>query len=130
MRRAHARPPQSLGGYALVGALSGPGVCLTVTIMLAGLLLGRRALLGVTFVSGLAVAAVGWAMVHGVMAPPSARDVSMTNPVAWIRTLSVTFFAVSLFSALMVAVVGRIEAALRTARSETRRRERAGLSPQ
>jgi len=33
----------ALMGYVHVGVFSGPGVCLMVTVMLAGLLLGRRA---------------------------------------------------------------------------------------
>ena len=115
----------SLGGYATVGTLSGPGVCLTVALMLAGLLLGRRAMLGVSIATGLAMTAIGWAMVHGRLPAPSARDISMTNPVAWIRTLSVTFLAIGLFGGMMLAVIARIEASLRLARSETRRRERA-----
>ena len=115
----------SLGGYALVGILSGPGVCMTVTLMLAGLLLGRRAMIGLTLVSALAVGTLGWAMVHGAIAAPAERDVAMTNGVAWIRTLTITFLALSLFGTLMLAVVSRIETALRLARSETRRREQA-----
>ena len=35
----------ALSGYAFVGTLSGPGVSTTVTLMLAGLLLGRRAMI-------------------------------------------------------------------------------------
>jgi signal transduction histidine kinase/CheY-like chemotaxis protein len=115
----------SIGGYATVGTLSGPGVSLTVTLMLAGLLLGREAMIGLTIVSGVAVAVVGWAMVHGRLPAPSAADISMTNPVAWTRTLVVTFLGVGLVGGLMLAVVGRIESSLRLARSETRRRERA-----
>src|SRR4051812_24298024 len=41
----------ALMGYAHVGVLSGPGVCLTVTLMLAGLLLGRRAMIALTVLS-------------------------------------------------------------------------------
>lgn len=115
----------SLGGYATVGTLSGPGVCLTVCLMLAGLLLGRRAMIAVTLAAGLAMSAIGWAMVGGRLPAPSPRDVSMTNPVMWLRTLSITFLAVGLFGGMMLAFVGRIEASLSLARSETRRRERA-----
>ncbi len=115
----------SLGGYATVGTLSGPGVCLTVCLMLAGLLLGRRAMIGVTIAASAAMTAIGWAMVHGHLPAPSQRDISMTNPSMWIRTLSITLLAVGLFGGMMLAVIGRIEASLRLARSETRRRERA-----
>jgi signal transduction histidine kinase len=114
-----------IAGYALVGILSGPGVCLTVGLMLAGLLLGRRAMLTLIVLSACAVGAVGWAMVHGVLPAPAPADVAMTSGVTWIRSLALSFLAVSLFGALLLAVVSRIETALRLARSETRRRERA-----
>jgi signal transduction histidine kinase/CheY-like chemotaxis protein len=115
----------SIAGYAIVGVLSGPGACLAVTLMLAGLLLRGRAMIGLIIASGCAVSAVGWAMVHGVLPPPVGHDVAMTSGTAWIRSLAVTFLALSLFGGLMIAVVSRIETALRLARSETRRRERA-----
>jgi signal transduction histidine kinase/CheY-like chemotaxis protein len=115
----------SIGGYATVGTLSGPGVCLTVALMLAGLLLGRNAMIGLTFGAGAAVAAVGWAMVHGRLRAPAPVDIAMTNPVAWLRTLTVTFLAVGLFGSLLLAVIGRIEDSLRLVGSEIRRRERA-----
>jgi signal transduction histidine kinase/CheY-like chemotaxis protein len=115
----------SIGGYATVGTLSGPGVCLTVSLMLAGLLLGRRAMIGLTIAAAAVLAAVGFAMVHGELPAPAPADISMTNPVAWFRTLTVTFLAVGLFGSLMLAVIIRIEASLTLARSETQRRESA-----
>jgi len=115
----------TIAGYLFVGMLSGPGVCLTLALMLSGLLLGRRVMLGLTALSALVVAAIAWAMVHGRIPAPNPHDVSMTNGVAWMRTLGVTFLAMSLFGGFMLAVVARIEGALRLARFETRRREQA-----
>jgi len=115
----------AVGGYSVVGVLSGPGVCLTVTLMLAGLLCGRRAMLGLSAAAAVAVAGVGWAMVNGHIPAPNPSDIAMTNPSSWIRSLTVTFAAIGLFGALMLAVVARIERSLALARSETLRREQA-----
>lgn len=115
----------SFGGYAMVGALSGPGVVMMVTLMLSGLLLGPRAMIATTIAAGVGVTLVAWAMVTGRIPPPSVLDVSMTQASTWARSLSVTFFAISLFGGLMVALVTRMEHWLRLARQETLRREQA-----
>ncbi len=115
----------SLMGYVHVGVFSGPGVSLTVTIMLAGLLLGRRVMVSLTVLSALFLSAVAWAVVTGHLKPPDPFDVDMTLARTWIRSLSVTFFALSLFGGLMLAVVTRMENALRLARQETLRRQQA-----
>jgi two-component system, cell cycle sensor histidine kinase and response regulator CckA len=78
-----------------------------------------------TAVSGVAVAGIGWAMVSGVVDAPRPADVSMTNPVVWLRTLTITFMSIALFGGLMLAVVNRIETSLRLARKETLLREQA-----
>jgi signal transduction histidine kinase/ActR/RegA family two-component response regulator len=115
----------ALAGYAHVGTLSGPGVCLTVTLMLAGLLLGQRAMIGLTAASVVVVATIAWAMVSGHIEAPAPVDVDMTLARTWVRSAGVTFFAISLFGGLMVAVVTRMERSLRLARQETLRREQA-----
>jgi signal transduction histidine kinase/ActR/RegA family two-component response regulator len=115
----------ALMGYVRVGVFSGPGVCLTVTLMLAGLLLGRRAMVVLTVLSALVLTGVAWAMVTGHLPPPNPLDIDMTRARTWVRSLSVTFFAISLFGGLMVAVVTRMERALRLASQETLRREQA-----
>jgi signal transduction histidine kinase len=115
----------TLMGYARVGVLSGPGVCLMVTLMLAGFLLGRREMIGLTIAAALALGAMAWAIVTGHLPAPHAADVEMTSAGTWLRSLSVTFFAISLFGGLMVVVVTRMDRALRVARQETLRREQA-----
>jgi signal transduction histidine kinase/ActR/RegA family two-component response regulator len=115
----------AVAGYASVGVLSGPGVCLTVTLMLAGLLLGRRVMIWLTAAAGVLLAMAGWAMVTGHIVAPAAHDVDMTSPRVWLRSLGVTFFAISLFGGMMVALVTRMERSLRLAHQETLRRERA-----
>jgi signal transduction histidine kinase/ActR/RegA family two-component response regulator len=112
-------------GYTQVGVLSGPGTCLAVTIMLTGLLLGRRAMILVTVASALILTAVAWAVVTGRLPAPLTQNVDMTSARTWVRSLGVTFLAISLFGGLMVAVVTRMERSLRVARQETLRREHA-----
>lgn len=115
----------ALSGYAFVGTLSGPGVSTTVTLMLAGLLLGRRTMIALTIGSALAAGCIGWAMVNGYIPAPHPRDVSMSSGVVWIRSLTVTFMAIAFFCGLMLAVVTRMESSLQLARQETLRREHA-----
>ncbi|HEY6077217.1 MAG TPA: ATP-binding protein [Polyangiaceae bacterium] len=115
----------SLGGYAFVGVMSAPGVGLMVTLMLTGLLLGRRAMLGLTIASALALTLIAWAMVSGRIPPPNLHDISMVRAATWFRSLSMTFLAIGLFGGLMVALVTRMEDWLRLAQQETLRREQA-----
>lgn len=115
----------ALMGYVQVGVFSGPGVCLMVSLMLSGLLLGRRVMIGLTVTSAVVLSGVGFAMVTGRLPAPVPADVDMTSARTWIRSLSVTFLAISLFGGLMLAVVTRMENALRLARQETLRREQA-----
>jgi signal transduction histidine kinase/ActR/RegA family two-component response regulator len=112
-------------GYLQVGVLSGPAAALTITLMLAGLLLGGRVMIGLTIVAGVVLSWMAWAVVTGHLPAPNAADVDMTLGRTWARSLGVTFLANSLFGGLMVAVVSRMERSLRLARQETLRREQA-----
>ena len=115
----------SIAGYASVGFLSGPGAALTITLMLSGLLLGRRAMIALGIFCAASLSAIAWAMVNGVLPAPHPTDISMTAGLSWARSLGTTFLAIGLFGSLMVALVTRMERALRLARSETLRREQA-----
>jgi signal transduction histidine kinase len=115
----------ALAGYASIGVLSGPGVCLTVTLMLAGLLLGRRAMIGLTLFAAVLLSLIAWAMVTGRIASPNPVDVDMRLARTWVRSLGVTFLAITFFGGMMLAVVTRMERSLRLARQETLRREQA-----
>jgi signal transduction histidine kinase/ActR/RegA family two-component response regulator len=96
-----------------------------VTLMLTGLLLGRRAMVGVAAFCALAIGCVAWAMVTGRIPQPAPNDVSMGEPRTWLRSTAVAFLAISLFGGLMVALVERMERGLRLAKQETLRREHA-----
>jgi signal transduction histidine kinase len=115
----------AIAGYAFAGFLSGPGIVMMMTLMLAGLLLGRRVMIGATLVCLGAVSLTAWAMVHGHLPAPPANDHDMTRGLPWLRSLSVSFFAISIFGGLVTAVVTRMERSLLLARQETRLRERA-----
>jgi signal transduction histidine kinase/ActR/RegA family two-component response regulator len=115
----------SLAGYAFAGYVSGCGASLTVTMLLAGLLLGRRAMIMLLFACAMVLGLIAWAMVNGHLAAPPPADSSMVSGVAWTRSLAMTFVAIALFCGLIVAVVTRIEQALRFAREETLRRQQA-----
>ncbi|HET9959577.1 MAG TPA: ATP-binding protein [Polyangiaceae bacterium] len=115
----------SIAGFAMVGFLSGPGVALTITLMLSGLLLGRRVMVSLILISALIVGGIAWAAVTGHIAPPPSADLAMTKAVPWLRSVGVTFLGISLFGSLMVSFIGRIESSLRLAQSETLRREQA-----
>ncbi|HVZ71059.1 MAG TPA: ATP-binding protein [Polyangia bacterium] len=112
-------------GFMFAGFLSGPGVSLTVTLLLAGLLLGPRAMIGLTLFALAAISLVAWAIVTKHLPPPNPHDHDMTLALPWARSLTVTFLAISVFGGSMIAVVARMERSLRLARQETRLRERA-----
>ncbi|HYQ17751.1 MAG TPA: ATP-binding protein [Polyangiaceae bacterium] len=115
----------ALMGYSRVGVLSGPGVSLMVALMLAGLLLGHRAMIGLTVLAAAVLSVIAWAIVSGHFPAPHPADIDMRRAGTWARSLLVTFFAISLFGGLMVVVVTRMERALLLARQETLRREQA-----
>lgn len=115
----------AVAGYGFVGYLSGPAVLLAVMLMLAGLLLGHKALIALTAASALSVTVIAWAMVSGHIPAPDPRDIAMTSGSGWARSLTVTFIAIGFFAGMTVAVVARIERALALAGRETLRREHA-----
>ena len=115
----------SLVGYAMVGFLSGPAVVLTLTLVLAGLLLGNRVMLILSALIAVGLGCIAWAMIHGLIPTPNPSDVSMARATAWVRTLTVTFLSIGLLGTLMIGLVSRLEQSLTQARTETLLREQA-----
>lgn len=115
----------SVVGFALVGFLAGPGVAMTVTLVLAGLLLGARAMIALTVAAVIAVALIAYGMVSGVLPVPHPEDTSMTSVPSWVRSVGVTVLGTVLLGGLMVAVVNRIERSVRLAQDEAARRAQA-----
>jgi len=101
----------ALMGYSRVGVLSGPGVSLMVALMLAGLLLGHRAMIGLTVLAAAVLSVIAWAIVSGHFPAPHPADIDMRRAGTWARSLLVSFVASSLFGGLMVVVVTRMERA-------------------
>lgn len=115
----------ALSGYAAVGFLSAPGTVLAMSIMLGGLLLGRRVMFVLTACAAVVIAGIAWGMVTGRLSPPHELTTDVREPVAWARTIGISFFAIGLFGALLLAVIARMERSLEIARAETVRRELA-----
>jgi signal transduction histidine kinase/CheY-like chemotaxis protein len=115
----------ALSGFALMGPVSGPAVVLTVTLLLAGLLLGTRSMLVISAVVAGLLGVIAWAMSHSAMPVPSASEVPLTRPVTWFRATSVMFVAIWVLGSLMTGLVARLERSLAQARTETLRREQA-----
>lgn len=112
-------------GYLLLGFLGGPTAGLGATLLLSGLLLGRRALWIVVAVSAGMVAAIGLGMVAGWIPVPPADAVSFTSGRVWARTMFVAFSFLALSTVAIVDLVDELERAVERARSETRRRAEA-----
>ncbi|HEY5962297.1 MAG TPA: response regulator, partial [Polyangiaceae bacterium] len=112
-------------GFAVMGFLAGPAVVLVVTLVIGGLLLGKRVMVTLGAASLAILGGIGWAMVHRDLPTPEPASVSMTHAVPWFRTISLMFLAIGLLGTLLIEVVGRIALSLEQARSETVRREQA-----
>lgn len=115
----------SLAGFVAVGFLAGPAVVLTVTMMIGGLLLGRRAMLLLLAVVILCITGIAWAMTHAIIPAPSLQDVAMTRVWPWVRTLSLMFLAIGLLGSVLLEMVTRLERSIDQLGAETRRREEA-----
>ncbi|HSC87206.1 MAG TPA: ATP-binding protein [Polyangiaceae bacterium] len=113
----------SAASLALNGFLSAPGVILALTLMLSGVLLGRRTMwaLGCCVVAGIVL--IAWSMVTGRLALPPEPNTSLRSAAVWLRTMGVSILATGLFGSLVVAVIDRMERGLSLARSEAARRE-------
>ena len=115
----------SLTAYALVGFLSGPSTVLTLTLMLAGLLLGKRAMLALSAIAGVGLSIIALAMVNAWIPQPNAQDISVMHAGSWLRTIALTFLAIGLLGSMMIELVERMERSLAQAQAETRLREQA-----
>jgi signal transduction histidine kinase/CheY-like chemotaxis protein len=109
-------------GYAAVGILAGPAICVTVATVSAGVLLGRRGLMLLLGATAVGIALIGTGMVTRVLPAPSAP---MDSAALWIRSGSLSLFLLTLLSVALTFLVERLERAIAAARRETHKRETA-----
>jgi signal transduction histidine kinase/CheY-like chemotaxis protein len=123
----------SLLGYVRFGHTPGPALGLVLAVVVAGLLLGRRAAFVVVAAGVVAVAVVATAMVRGTIAPPSTLDLSPVAWRIWLRTTLFTAIVAVLLVEAMTWVVATIEQGAARAELEATRRhdaERKALEAQ
>jgi signal transduction histidine kinase len=115
----------AIGGFLWVGFLAGPGIAVATTTVLAGALLGRRAVVAVVVLLCLCVAIIAYLVTHGYLPGPSSENLDPTRPIVWVRTMSVSLVILVLLSNGVLRVVDDMDAAIIRAESETHRRQRA-----
>jgi len=120
-------------GYARFGPTPGSALALALAVMVAGLLLGKRALAVTISLAAVAVATVGALMVRGHLAPPVAADISPLLTTVWIRTSIFTILVTFVLATTVMWVVEHVEEAAARAEREIERRhdaERKALQAQ
>ncbi len=115
----------ALSGFLAVGPIAGPGAGTSMTVVLAGLLLGRRAMYGTLVVSVVAVAVIGWTMSSGHIPTPHPSDVDFHSATVWARTTIMWVLFVVITSVGVVYVVERLERARERAETEAMARAMA-----
>ena len=120
-------------GYARFGITPGPALGLALAVLIAGLLLGRRAMYVTFALAAVAIAVVGTLMVRGTLAPPAEADISPLLAGVWLRTSIFTLIATFFLAAAVTWVVEQIEISAARAEQEMALRseaERKGLDGQ
>ena len=120
-------------GYTRFGPSPGPALAVALAVVIAGLLLGRRAMWFVLVLSMAVATAVGALMVRGDLAAPAAREGSPALAEVWIRTGIFTVFLVCVLAAVVTWVIEQVEVAAARAEREIglrREAERKGLEAQ
>lgn len=119
-----ASATSAVTGYATLGFLGGPASALSLTLLVAALLLGPRAAAATLVAAAVGIAVVGWAIISGVLPVPSRIDASPTSPAAWVRTAGVSLLLSGVGAAVITWVVRQLESSIeRVRREEARRRE-------
>lgn len=123
----------SLIGYTRFGHTPGPALALALAAVIAGLLLGRRAMYATVAVAMMGVAVVGTLMVRGHIDPPPEGELSPLLARVWIRTTIFTVLVTFILAAVVTWVVERVELSAARAQRERERRhevERQALEAQ
>ncbi len=114
-----------VAGYATVGFLSAPGIAFAISVAVAGLLLGRTAMIAAAAVTAAAVTAIGAMMVSGVLPAPTPEDISPELARPWLRGSAIMVLLIALLGATVTWVVEAIEGTLARLDEEATRREKA-----
>ena len=115
----------SMLGYVRFGHTPGPALGVVLAVVLAGLLLGRRASVVTLLVGAVAIATIGTLMVRGTLAAPTLVDVSPAGWRVWLRTAVFTVLVAVVLAEAVTWVVATIEDAAARADREARRRDDA-----
>lgn len=115
----------SVTGLVAVGFLAGPAISCAATVVTAGLLLGRRALIGVLAAAAVSTALAAWAAVRGVVPLAGADDLAPHNGLAWARTMGVALALLGLIGLGIVRLVERLELAIAREREFAEQRTEA-----
>lgn len=113
---ALAYPTVGLSGNATLGS--------GLAVLLAALILGPRAMVGVALVLLAAAAVTGWGMTTGVLAPPPDLATGSSHPLPWVRVM----FVASSAWLLPAVVLSRLVTGLENASLELKRKEEARLA--
>ena len=115
----------ALSGFVAVGPIAGPGAGTAMTVLLAGLLLGRRAMYGTLLFSTVAVGLIGLGMSSGHLPTPAHADVDFHSAAVWARTTIMWVLFVVITSVGVLYVVERLERAREQAAADATARELA-----
>lgn len=99
--------------YALAGFKANGSIVAAATVVLSGLLLGRRSIAPVALLLLLAPVLAAVTMVTGVVRTDEVLDFSVTEVRPWVRTTFVSFSIWAVLGLSVTFVVERIETALR-----------------
>ncbi len=115
-------------GFATFGPLSGPAAAAMCASVLAGVLLGRRAVFVVVLVLLTVNVVLAFGMELDAIPGPSLLDVDPRAPNVWLRTVSVALVIVVLVGFVVASVVEELESALARSQAEVSRREAAEIA--
>ncbi|HKO49343.1 MAG TPA: ATP-binding protein [Polyangiaceae bacterium] len=119
-------------GYATVGFAGNVSLVAATAVVLCGLFFGRRRMIVLIGVLALAPILSGAARLNGAVSTALADDLSLADPIAWLRTTTVAILLWVTLGATVTFVVERVEASLASTkqaladlRAEQVRREQA-----
>jgi signal transduction histidine kinase/CheY-like chemotaxis protein len=111
-------------GHATVGFLGAPALGFCAAVVVAGVLLGRRAMLSTVALTCVAVASIGALMVFDVIPSPPYDDITPRVGRNWMRSSTLTLILILILGIAVTWVVEHIEATRAQVAAEARRRRK------